>query len=272
MWVDWGIQGRSSLVRKEVFDRFERSATSSARMCLPRSLPTSSPRRRGQRGARAAQRARTTLTLTSGDARSAARKALAGQHAQRRAIGAQPNCLDPLKNRRKTGTNHSPAAPAQNLCLRRRNPSSNPFGDPHSCRKTLIFGSAFQAPSGAAVERGKWGRARPSACRFLLDAVRSWVQFGLEPSCQGPWIVAVEHVTQTLSFILDGSLPCGPFLSISKREGSRSWIFYMTVAQGWMCPRSCDTRSHVASELAGRRADPGRWCSSGPVLDGPCPL
>src|SRR5450756_3253506 len=138
MWVDWGIQGRSSLVRKEVFDRFERSATSRARMCLPQSLPTSSPRRRGQRGARAAQRARTTLTLTSGDARSAARKALAGQHAQRRAIRAQPNCLDPLKNRRKTGTGHSPAAPAQNLCLRRRNPSSNPFGDPHSCRKTLF--------------------------------------------------------------------------------------------------------------------------------------
>jgi hypothetical protein len=118
---------------------FERSATSRARMCVPRSLPTSSPRRRGQRGARAAQRARTTLTLTSGDARSAARKALAGQHAQRRAIGAQPNCLDPLKNRRKTGTNHSPAAAAQNLCLRRRNPSSNPFGDPHSCRKTRFW-------------------------------------------------------------------------------------------------------------------------------------
>jgi K+-sensing histidine kinase KdpD len=31
----------------------------------------------------------------------------------------------------------------------------------------------FQAPSGAAVGRGKWERARPSACRFLLDAVRS---------------------------------------------------------------------------------------------------
>jgi len=31
----------------------------------------------------------------------------------------------------------------------------------------------FKAPSGAAVGRGKWGRARPSACRFLLDAVRS---------------------------------------------------------------------------------------------------
>ena len=105
-------------------------------MCLPRSLPTSSPRRRGQRGARAAQRARTTLTLTSGDARSATRKALAGQHAQRRPIRAQPNCLEPLKNRRKTGTNHRPVAPVQNLCLRRRNPSSNPCGDPHSCRKT----------------------------------------------------------------------------------------------------------------------------------------
>src|ERR1035437_2752661 len=104
-----------------------------------------------------------------------------------------------------------------------------------------------------SVENGL--RARLGACRFLLDAVRSWVQFGLEPSCQGPWIVAVEHVTQTLSFILDGSLPGGPLLSISKREGSRPWIFYMTVAQGWMCPRSCDTRSHVASELAGRRAD-----------------
>jgi hypothetical protein len=141
-----------------VFDRFERSATSRARMCLPRSLPTSSPRRRGQRGARAAQRARTTLTLISGDARSAARKALAGQHAQRRAIGAQPNCLDPLKNRRKTGTNHSPSAPAQNLCLRRRNPSSNPFGDPHSCRKTLSFALACccraYPPGGDATELG----------------------------------------------------------------------------------------------------------------------
>src|SRR5665811_2578980 len=82
----------------------------------------------------------------------------------------------------------------------------------------------------------------------------------------------LEHVTQTLSSNLDGSLPGGPLLSISKREGSRPWIFYMTVAQDWMYPRSCDTRSHVASELAGRRADPGRWCSSGPVLDGPCPL
>jgi hypothetical protein len=123
MWVDAGIQGRRSLVRKEVFDRSERSATSRAMMCLPRSLPTSSPCRRGQRGAPAAQRARTTLTLTSGDPRSAARKALAGQRAQRRPIRAQPNCLDPPKNRRKTGTNHSPAAPAQNLCLRRRNPA-----------------------------------------------------------------------------------------------------------------------------------------------------
>ena len=53
-----------------------------------------------------------------------------------------------------------------------------------------VFGSVFQAPSGAAAGRGKWGRARLGACRFLLDAVRSWVQFGLEPSCQGPWIVA----------------------------------------------------------------------------------
>src|SRR5674476_1509583 len=140
MWVDWGIQGRSSLVRKEVFDRFERSATSSARMCLPRSLPTSSPRRRGQRGARAAQQARTTLTLTSGDARSAARKALAGQHARRRAIGAQPNCLDPLRNRRKTGTNHSPAAPAQNLCLRRRNPAqTRSVTHIHAGRPELFF-------------------------------------------------------------------------------------------------------------------------------------
>jgi hypothetical protein len=183
MWVDWGIQGRSSLVRKEVFDRFERSATSRARMCLPRSLPTSSPRRRGQRGARAAQRARTTLTLTSGDARSAARKALAGQHAQRRAIRAQPNCLDPLKNRRKTGTNHSPAAPAQNLCLRRRNPSSNPFGDPHSCRKTL--NSKRQLGSPGLTFRTSRSRYSPPLggvrCRCLLGCLGG----------PGPAVVAV---------------------------------------------------------------------------------
>src|SRR5665647_1075464 len=83
-----------------------------------------------------------------------------------------------------------------------------------------ISGSVFQAPSGAAVERGKWGRAHPSACRFLLDAVRSWVQFGLEPSCQGPWIVAVEHVTQTLLSILDGSLPGGPFCPYLRGKGA----------------------------------------------------
>src|SRR5664280_3464345 len=111
-----------------------------------------------------------------------------------------------------------------------------------------IFELVFQAPSGAAVGRGKWGRARPSACRFLLDAVRSWVQFGLEPSCQGPWIVAVEHVTQTLLSILDGSLPGGPLPSISKREGSRSWIFYMTVAQDWTYPRRTSRRACVARE------------------------
>src|SRR5450756_1505022 len=67
---------------------------------------------------------------------------------------------------------------------------SKPHSSPTAASVTAIFDAVFQAPSGAAVERGKWGRARPSACRFLLDAVRSWVQFGLEPSCQGPWIVA----------------------------------------------------------------------------------
>lgn len=45
-------------------------------MPVPRSLPPSSPRRRGQRGERAAQRARTTLTLTSGDEPSATRDGL----------------------------------------------------------------------------------------------------------------------------------------------------------------------------------------------------
>src|SRR5450759_4266869 len=39
--------------------------------------------------------------------------------------------------------------------------------------RVAIFESVFQAPSGSAVGRGKWCRARPSACRFLLDAVRS---------------------------------------------------------------------------------------------------
>jgi hypothetical protein len=182
MWVDWGIQGRSSLVRKEVFDRFERSATSRARMCLPRSLPTSSPRRRGQRGARAAQRARTTLTLTSGDARSAARKALAGQHAQRRAIRAQPNCLDPLKNRRKTGTNHSPAAPAQNLCLRRRNPSSNPFGDPHSCRKTPIAERLPIVPAARGLQKNLGQAQFPYAPPAAFTGVRGGVTRGQCPS------------------------------------------------------------------------------------------
>ena len=43
-------------------------------------------------------------------------------------------------------------------------------------------------------------------------------------------------------------------------------------SRGLILKRGCDTRSHKASELAGRRADLGRWCSSGPVLDGPCPL
>ena len=36
-----------------------------------------------------------------------------------------------------------------------------------------IWELVFHAPSGAAVERGKWGRARLGACRSLLDAVRS---------------------------------------------------------------------------------------------------
>jgi hypothetical protein len=34
---------------------------------------------------------------------------------------------------------------------------------------------------------------------------------------------------------------------------------------------NCDTRSHVASGLAGRRADRCRWRSPGLVLDDPCP-
>src|SRR5665811_1736757 len=38
---------------------------------------------------------------------------------------------------------------------------------------TIIFELVFQAPSGAAVGRGKWGRAHSGACRSLLDAVRS---------------------------------------------------------------------------------------------------
>ncbi len=52
------------------------AASLTARMSVPRSMPPSSPCRRGQRGARAAQRARTTLTLTSGDESSATRTGL----------------------------------------------------------------------------------------------------------------------------------------------------------------------------------------------------
>src|SRR5664280_1971507 len=51
---------------------------------------------------------------------------------------------------------------------------SKPHNSPNPASLTAIFDAVCQAPSGAAVERGKWGRARPSACRFLLDAVRSW--------------------------------------------------------------------------------------------------
>src|SRR5665811_433325 len=97
------------------------------------------------------------------------------------------------------------------------------------------------------------GLARVHAVTSLMRSARELVWPGAVVS--GTVDCCLEHVTQTLLSNLDGSLPCGPLLSISKREGSRSWIFYMTVARGWMCPRSCDTRSHVASELAGRRAD-----------------
>src|SRR5665647_3120478 len=129
-----------------------------ALLCLPRSLPNPSPRRRSQRGARAAQRARTTLTPTSGDPRSATRKALA---AHPRSTGPPS---DPPESRRGTGTNYSPAAPAQNLCLRRRNPSSNPCGDPHSCRKTpfcvscgraLVDGARFCSGCGRDLTLGE---------------------------------------------------------------------------------------------------------------------
>src|ERR1019366_10263936 len=88
-------------------------------LCLSRSLPHLSPRRRSQRGARAAQRARTTLTPTSGDASSATRRAPA---AHPRSTGP----LRPLQSRRETGTHHRPVAPARNLYPRRKTPALIP--------------------------------------------------------------------------------------------------------------------------------------------------
>src|ERR1035437_1000842 len=91
-----------------------------ALLCLPRSLPNPSPRRRSQRGARAAQRARTTLTPASGDAPSATRKAPA---AHPRSTGPRS---DPLESRHGTGTNHRPVAPARNPYPRTRTPALIP--------------------------------------------------------------------------------------------------------------------------------------------------
>src|SRR5674476_308116 len=119
---------------------FERSATSRARMCLPRSLPTSSPRRRGQRGARAAQRARTTLTLTSGDARSAARKALAGPARSTPGDRCSAELPRPVKEPAQNGYKPQSCRSSPKPLPQKEKPSSNPFGDPHSCRKTPLYG------------------------------------------------------------------------------------------------------------------------------------
>src|SRR5665811_2072953 len=98
-------------------------------LCLSRSLPHLSPRRRSQRGARAAQRARTTLTPTSGDARSATRKAPA---AHPRSTGPLRTPRKPSRNGYKPPTRRSSPKPIP----QKEDPGFNPSGHPHSCRKT----------------------------------------------------------------------------------------------------------------------------------------
>jgi len=94
--------------------------TAGALLCLPRSLPHLSPRRRSQRAARAAQRARTTLTPTSGGPRSATRKAPATHPRSTRPRSA------PTESRRETGTNPQPAAPTPNPYPRTRSRALSP--------------------------------------------------------------------------------------------------------------------------------------------------
>src|ERR1035437_7380179 len=91
------------------------------------------------------------------------------------------------------------------------------------------------------------GLARVHAVSSLMRSARELVWPGAVVS--GTVDCCIEHVTQTLLSSLDGSLPGGPFLSISKREGSRSWIFYMTVVRGWMCPRRTSRRAYEAPGL-----------------------
>jgi hypothetical protein len=136
----------------DVCDASERRAKSRARMCLPRSLPTSSPRRRGQCGARAAQRARTTLTPTSGDAPSATRKAPGGSAHCTPAHPCSAELPGPLEARRKTGTNDRPAAPARNAYLRGRTPAqTRAVTHIHAGRPPFLFPRRRFPPS-----PGRW--------------------------------------------------------------------------------------------------------------------
>src|ERR1035437_1137073 len=98
------------------------------------------------------------------------------------------------------------------------------------------------------------GLARVHAVSSLVRSARELVWPGAVVS--GTVDCCLEHVTQTLLSSLDGSLPGGPFLSISKREGSRSWIFYMTVVRGWMYPRKTSRHACAARELGPTSATP----------------
>jgi hypothetical protein len=134
-------------------------------LCLPRSLPHLSPRRRSQRGARAAQRARTTLTPTSGDPSSATRKAPA----------AHPRSADPVQTPWKPSRNgYNPPTRRSNPkpIPQKENPSSNPSGHPHSCRKTP------NSDAGCHVYVGGMTLAVPGAKGFVALAQRAVIRSG----------------------------------------------------------------------------------------------
>jgi hypothetical protein len=102
-----------------------------ALLCLPQSLPHLSPRRRSQRGARAAQRARTTLTPTSGDAPSATRKAPAAHPRSTRPRS------DPPKKPSRNGYNPPTRRCSPKPIPQNENRRTISSGHPHSCLKTL---------------------------------------------------------------------------------------------------------------------------------------
>jgi hypothetical protein len=171
-----------------------------ALLCLPRSLPNPSPRRRGQCGARAAQRARTTLTPTSGDASSATRRAPA---AHPRSTGP----LRPLQSRRETGTHHRPVAPARNLYPRRKTPALIPpvthihAGRPTLRPKPMMLWTPSSTPTDrscpdlenrrCAFSRSGQRFVSPDGCE---DQSRALVEYGVRSRC-----LAAGHLRQRLS-------------------------------------------------------------------------